>query len=114
MAAINIAIMSNACVILIPTVTSAIVRMAATISQLLAATQERPPKGRQDCHYNAKEKEVLCKYKEEYKSKRTHAEREALLREKVFVDIFNHWYPVDATMPTEQETKTRIEVMTVF
>ena len=43
------------------------------------------------CQYNVEELKVLGKYKDEYKSKTTHQEREGLLRSKIFVDIFNHW-----------------------
>ena len=84
--------------------------MAAVISQFLAATQDHAPKTRRSCQYSAKEKEVLCKFKEEYKLKRTHVEREALLRQKVFVDIFNYWYSLEGIMPTEEEAQKRIEV----
>ena len=84
--------------------------MAAEISHLLAATQQQPAKRRKDCQYNDKEKEVLCKYKDEYKGLRTHAEREALLRGKVFVDIFNYWLQEEGKMPTEEMVTKRIEV----
>jgi hypothetical protein len=87
--------------------------MASEVSHLLELTQRRPQKGRQGCHYNTKEKEVLCKYKDEYKSKKTAVEREALLKGKILVDIFNYWHSLDNTFLTEEVATKRIQVNSV-
>jgi hypothetical protein len=58
------------------------------ITQALEPKARQPQKG---CQYNAEERAVFGKYKEEYRSKTSHQEREVLLRQNIFVDIFNYW-----------------------
>jgi hypothetical protein len=65
---------------------------------------------RKGCRYSQAERDVLSRHKEEYKSKTTPEEREQVLKQKVFVDIFNHWFATEGTMPGEEESKKRVSV----
>ena len=84
--------------------------MASQISAFLASTQQRSQNPRRDCLYTSEEWEVLSKYKEEYKSLRTQEEREALLKGKIFVDMFNFWYNEEQSIPSAEECNHRIKV----
>ena len=46
---------------------------------------------REGCLYNPQEVAILNKYKEEYRNKTTHEERDLVLRTEMFVEIFNYW-----------------------
>lgn len=85
--------------------------MASDIPAVLAAIQGQTRRARQECRYTEEERAVLSKYKEEYRSKTNHDERDQLLREKVFVDIFNYWFAKEQVMPSPSENKKRIEVL---
>lgn len=58
------------------------------------------------------DKNIINKYKEDYRSKSTTEERSALLRDHILVDIFNFWYnngviPADLTA---EQLSERIQV----
>ena len=80
------------------------------IPSILPAMQGEGTKPRKGCRYSQAERDVLSRHKEEYKSKATPEEREQVLKQKVFVDIFNHWYTTEGTMPSEAESKERVSV----
>lgn len=84
--------------------------MVLNIPSTLAALEGESGKSRKGCRYSDAERAVLSKYKEEYKSKTTPEAREQVLKQKVFVDIFNYWYSKEGAMPSEEESKKRVAV----
>lgn len=52
----------------------------------------KPAEPKKKCRYSDEEKEVLNKYRDEYRKKTTTDERHNLLRSHILVDIFNFWY----------------------
>ena len=49
--------------------------------------------------YSTEEKEVLNKYKHDYRKTTTTEERYDLLRDRILVDIFNFWYAKGEVTP---------------
>ena len=84
--------------------------MASELLSTLAVIQHQSNESRQGCRYSKEERAILSKYKEEYKAKTTPEGREQVLKQKVFVDIFNYWFSKEGTMPSEEESKKRVTV----
>jgi hypothetical protein len=72
-------------------------------------TTRQPRKG---CPYSPEELAILKKHKAEYRTKTTHTERVQMLKNKLFVDIFNFWdakgIPLD-----EAEMRKRMKVFII-
>lgn len=61
------------------------------LQPILQALQQKARQPRRGCQYTQEELAVLRKYKDEYRRTTSHKERDKLLRQSIFVDIFNHW-----------------------
>jgi hypothetical protein len=83
--------------------------MASNILSPLPAIQGQRGKPRKGCRYTEEERAILSKYKDEYTAKTTAEEREQLLKQKVFVDIFNYWFSKEGA-PSEEQSKKRVTV----
>jgi len=59
---------------------------------IVQALQKKGRKISKECQYNSEEWTILGKYKEEYRKKTTHEDRDILMRNHILVDIFNYWY----------------------
>src|SRR5277367_2063159 len=86
-------------------------RMGSDIPSTLAAIQGQRSKSRRGCRYTDEERTILSRYKDEYKGKTTAQEREQVLKQKLFVDIFNYWFFKEGAFPSEDETKKRVTVL---
>jgi hypothetical protein len=64
---------------------------------------------RKGCTYSKEELTVLLPYKEQYRSKTSHDDRDKLLRSSILVDIFNHWLNTGVDL-TEVEVQKREKV----
>jgi hypothetical protein len=84
--------------------------MASDVPSTLAVLGQTT-KSRKGCRYTDEERAILSKYKDEYKSKTTAQERQQLLKQKLFVDIFNFWFSKEGAKPSEDETKKRVKVL---
>ena len=73
-------------------------------------------KTRKECLYTDEERAIMAKYKEAYKATINHNERESLLRNHIFPDIFNFWYKEEQDMPDgpEIERKRKVSTNTSF
>jgi len=58
----------------------------------LEAVINKSRKPRSQCSLTTADRNVINKYRDEYRSKTTTQERINLLRDNIFVDIFNHWF----------------------
>jgi hypothetical protein len=58
----------------------------------LEAVTNKARKPRSQCALSTSERNVINKYREEYRSKTTTEERTDVLRNNILVDIFNHWF----------------------
>jgi hypothetical protein len=73
-----------------------------------------PPKPRQprkDGQYTQMEKEIIGKYKEEYRSLSTRELRGQLMRERVLPAIFNYWNDHGNAPMTEEQWSSRQRVV---
>jgi hypothetical protein len=77
---------------------------------VLQKIRDQAGKTRKGCQYTNEEKAILGKYKEEYRALTTHEDRDLLLRNKILVDIFNHWFRKEQVMPSPEEIVTRRKV----
>lgn len=85
-------------------------QMATQIPAVAEMLQKKKRKEtRKGCTYSKEELAVLLPYKEEYRSKTTHADRDQLLRSSILVDIFNHWLSTGVDL-TEAEVQKREKV----
>jgi hypothetical protein len=74
-------------------------------------TERSPKKIRGGPRYTDAERKILLKYKAEYKLKTTADERLQFLKGTVFKDIFMHWAKEEGAMPSEEDSRKRMDVM---
>ena len=67
-------------------------------------------KPRKDSHLSAEERNVIVKYKDEYRSQPTRELRGDIFRSKILVDMFNHWQSHGLDPTDEAEAQHRIKV----
>src|SRR5271155_3084662 len=85
-------------------------RMPTEISAVAQILQKKKRNEmRKGCRYNREELAVLLLYKEHYRLKTTHDNRDNLLRSSILVDIFNHWLSMGVDL-TEVEVQKREKV----
>lgn len=75
------------------------------------AIEKKTTKKRKDSEYTSEERDVLGKYKEEYKNRTTTDERESLFQNHILVDMFTHWFHKgEISEDMEEEVGNRIKV----
>lgn len=85
-------------------------QMATEISAVAQILHKKKKKEmRNGCTYSKEELAVLLPYKEQYRSKTSHDDRDKLLRSSILVDIFNHWLSAGVDL-TEVEVQKREKV----
>jgi hypothetical protein len=87
-----------------------LLQMATEIAAVAQILQKKKRKEiRKGCTYSKEELAVLLPYKEQYRSKTSHDDRDKLLRSSILVDIFNHWLSNGVDL-TEVEVRKREKV----
>lgn len=84
----------------------------ASLLPMIMAPKSRQARG--DCQYTPQELAVLNKHKAAYRKTTTHAQRDQMMRTKIYVDIFNYWddigIPLDETV-TNRRMKVCISIL---
>jgi hypothetical protein len=74
-------------------------------------SQEPIRKQRKDSHLSVEERQVINKYKEEYRSQTTRELRGDVFRNKIQVDMLDYWKTQGMDITDETETQNRIKVI---
>ncbi len=72
---------------------------------------QKQRKKRIDCQYTAAERQVMEKYKHEYRSQPTRKLRAQVFRSKILVDMFNHWHCNNDAPKDAGDSNERIKVL---
>jgi hypothetical protein len=87
--------------------------MSTTVTSILPTLEaiyiQKTRQPRKGCQYTREELAVLNNHKAEYRKKTTHADRVQILRNAIFVDIFNYWDHMQVPLD-ETEIRQRMKV----
>jgi hypothetical protein len=81
------------------------------MSAIMAAIPPKPRQPRKDGRYTQVEKEIIGKYKEEYRLLTTRELRGQLMRERILPAIFNYWNDQGNGPMNEEDWRSRQQVV---